>query len=167
MNAQSPKRQGRELTGKHVLAMLIAFFGVIIAVNGYFLYAAVTTFRGEDIKQSYRQGLKYNETLAERAAGRALGWNASANLIEGENGAAQVIIEMKDASGAPLTGLTITGRLRHPADTGLDKPLIFETLDDGRYVAQALDVNGKWQLNATASNGGEASFKMQQDIWIR
>ncbi|MEE9346837.1 MAG: FixH family protein [Robiginitomaculum sp.] len=165
MTAQS--RRKKELTGKHVLVMLVVFFGLIIAVNGYFLYAAVTTFRGEDIKQSYRQGLEYNETIAQRAAGQALGWSATANLIEGDNGASQVIIEMKDAAGDPLTGLTLTGRLRHPADTARDKPLIFETLGAGRYMAPALDVTGKWQLNALASKGDTPSFKMQQDIWIR
>ena len=31
------------LGGRHVLAMLLAFFGVVFAVNGYFLFAALST----------------------------------------------------------------------------------------------------------------------------
>ena len=76
MTDTQPKKQ-RELTGKHVLLMLVAFFGVIIVTNVIFINAAVTSFRGEDVKGSYRQGLEYNETLETRKSEGQLGWSAS------------------------------------------------------------------------------------------
>ena len=51
---------------------LIVFFGIIFSVNGLFLYKSISSFPGEDIKQSYRQGLAYNETLESRAAAKSL-----------------------------------------------------------------------------------------------
>ena len=56
-----------ELKGWHVLLILMAFFGVMFSVNGVFLYHAITSFPGEDVKKSYVQGLNYNDTLAVRA----------------------------------------------------------------------------------------------------
>ena len=53
----------RELTGAHVLAGLFAFFGVMLAANGVFVYVATTTFSGLSTDDAYRKGLSYNETI--------------------------------------------------------------------------------------------------------
>ena len=64
--ATSENVKGRGgLTGRHVLMMLIAFFGVIFAVNGVFLYAAISTFDGTDTSSAYQKGIDYNTTIAE------------------------------------------------------------------------------------------------------
>ncbi|MEO1305623.1 MAG: FixH family protein, partial [Pseudomonadota bacterium] len=70
----------KTLKGWHVLLIMLGFFGIMFAVNGVFLYHAITSFPGEDIKKSYVQGLNYNDTLAVRAAQAELGWQAEAGL---------------------------------------------------------------------------------------
>ena len=99
----------KELTGKHVLLIVIAIFGVVFAVNGFMVMQAVKTFRGEDTKQSYRQGLAYNETLDMRAQQKALGWRAKIDL-----NARIISLAIEDKSGMPVRGLTVTGLLKHP-----------------------------------------------------
>lgn len=155
----------RELTGKHVLIMLVAFFGILIAVNIYFAYAAVTSFRGEDVKGSYRQGLEYNQTIAARAEQKALGWTVKANLLTEDDNENALLVLFNDASENPINGLSIEGILRHPTDLQQDKPITFLPLGYGRYEAAINDVSGQWKLRARAKKG-EESFLFEHDIIV-
>ena len=60
--------RGRRLTGRGVLLWLFAFFGVTFAVNGAFIYFAVSTFPGVEVASSYKAGQEFE---GEIAAGRA------------------------------------------------------------------------------------------------
>lgn len=154
----------RELTGKHVLAMLLVFFGIIITVSIVFTTLAVKSFRGEDVKQSYRQGVDYNQTLDARAAQLDLGWQAAINVT----GTAQdrtLIVKVTGQGDRLLSDLSVTGRLRHPADSTLDRPLEFTRTDDGLARADLSGLYGQWTVQATAMNGeGERRFTYDLDL---
>ncbi len=155
----------KELTGKHVLLMLVAFFGILIAVNIYFAFAAVTSFRGEDVKGSYRQGLEYNQTIAARAEQKTLGWTVKANLLsEGENENVLLVL-FNDENENPIDGLSIEGILRHPTDLEQDKSIMFQPRGNGRYKAVFNDISGQWKLRATAQKS-EDSFLFEHDIIV-
>ena len=62
------------INGKHVLLGFAACFGVVFAVNGFFVYQALSTSPGEQSGASYEAGLHYNGTLAAERAQDALGW---------------------------------------------------------------------------------------------
>lgn len=143
----------KELTGRHVLIMLIAFFGLIIAVNTYFISAAVTSFRGEDVKGSYRQGLEYNQTLKQREVQSRLEWTITANIIPKEANNSIIIVKFIDAAKAPIDGLTLAGTLRHPTDLAQDRNLEFRALGGGRYQARTEELAGSWQLRGAAQQG--------------
>ena len=147
------QKKDKELTGRHVLLMLLAFFGVTIAVNAYFTTMAVTSFRGEDVKRSYRQGLDYNATLEAREQQAALGWSASVNTKAHRDGSRNLLVRIDDASGAALSGLSLSGHLRHPTDTFKDIDVTFEPLGSGIYRAELGDASGYYELKATADNG--------------
>ena len=163
MTTQTGKQKG--LTGHHVLLMVIAFFAVIISVNAYFITAAVTSFRGEDVKGSYRQGLEYNETIAARDLQNALGWNITANVTKDVSSAQYILILAKDKSGQILEGLNFESVLRHPTDLNQDRPITLRPMGNGKYKAALDDLSGSWQLRAIADDGEnifrfEYSFKL-------
>ena len=149
----------RKLTGRHVLLMLLAFFGVMLAVNAYFVVMAVTSFRGEDVPRSYRQGLEYNQTLTARGLQNELGWTAQVNKTE-----AQIILAFHDAEGRPLNHLNIEAKLRHPVDTARDLPLTFIQDSKGRYAADIKALNGRWLLVAKAQTD-QQDFKFEYELW--
>jgi len=159
-------RKTRELTGTHVLLMLVAFFGVIILINVIFINAAVTSFRGEDVKGSYRQGLEYNETLETRKSQGQLGWSASYNLVKSETEQSRLIIAVKDGQGEPVSDLNVTGKLRHPTDTKLDLEIEFVETKSGQYDVTMFVPEGRWQLRATASDG-QNDFSFQHSLWVK
>lgn len=147
--------------GWHVLAGMIAFFGVIIAVNTVFITLAVGSFPGEETKRSYVQGLAYNDVIAEREAQAALGWRAAANLTP-----TQVLISVVDADGVPVANLRFEGALQHPADMERDRVLAFEELRPGVYAADAQGLaEGQWRLTAEAE--GDTPFALERELWRR
>lgn len=148
----------RELTGKHVLAMLLVFFGIIITVSIVFTTLAVQSFRGEDVKQSYRQGVDYNQTLDARDAQAEQGWQAAVN-VTGTTDDRRLIVKVTGSSDQALDDLVFSGRLRHPVDSTLDRPLVFTLAEKGLARADLSGLSGQWTVQATAVNGaGELQF---------
>lgn len=150
-----------EIRGWHVLAVILAFFAAIIAVNVTFAVYAVRSFPGEDVRRSYLQGLRYNDTLAERRAQAALGWRAVALLREEPAGA---LLEVRlTARDAAIDGATLSGALEWPTSSQFDRSLNFEPLGGGRYVARLGDLTpGRWRLRARAeSTAGALDFESE------
>jgi nitrogen fixation protein FixH len=54
----------KPFTGYHMAAILIGFFGIVIAVNIYMAKVAVGTFGGTVVDNSYVASQNYNEWLA-------------------------------------------------------------------------------------------------------
>ena len=71
---------GRKITGKHVLVAMLAFFGLIIAVNATFVYLSLSTWTGLVSSNAYVEGLAYNATLEDAARQRQLGWKPSLQI---------------------------------------------------------------------------------------
>jgi len=138
--------------GWHVLAGMLAFFGAIIAVNVAFAVIAVRSFPGEDVRRSYLQGLRYNDTLASRRTQDALGWRVAAFFEDG-----RVVVSLRAASGAPVDAAVVSGALQRPTDARLDRALAFEQIGAGRYAAPAGRLApGHWRLRGRGERGGEA-----------
>ena len=57
----------------------VGFFGIIFAVNGYFLYSALSTHTGVVANEPYRKGLAYNERIAADEQPERLGWRDDAD----------------------------------------------------------------------------------------
>ena len=68
--------KGRGFTGRHMTAILVVFFGVVIAVNFTMARYARATFGGLVVENSYVASQEFNQWLDEAEAGDALGWDA-------------------------------------------------------------------------------------------
>lgn len=51
--------------GRIVLFSILSAFGVVFAVNGFFVYKAISTHQGEVIEDAYQKGLAYDEIVSE------------------------------------------------------------------------------------------------------
>ncbi|WP_409432637.1 FixH family protein [Litorimonas sp. RW-G-Af-16] len=160
------KEASWELNGGHVLVILLSFFVILISVNGYFIYQAVTSFRGEDVKGSYRQGLEYNQTIEARAEASQLGWEVRANVVDNIAGDQTLILKLTDADGGALTRADVTGTLHHRIDTALDQPLTFEDTGAGRLTALISGPPGQYTLKAQAVRGTDR-LSFQHDVRVR
>ena len=155
----------KELKGWHVLLIMLTFFGVMFAVNGVFLYHAITSFPGEDVKKSYVQGLNYNDTLAARAAQAELGWLAEAGVDND-----QIVFRLHDADDKPLSNYSVIGELRRSATRDHDQAVTFAANYDGSYVTDAAQLQpGQWYLRITVLDEAAENvlFKVDKTLWVK
>jgi len=154
------------LTGRDVLFWLIAFFGLIVAVNAYFITISITTFRGEDEQKPYLQGIEYNQTLREHAEQARLNWTASISASRIASGAVKIVVLLDDVNGNPRSDAVLAGELRHPSDETRDHAIVLHEVEKGRYVADVMAVApGAWDVLIKSSSKAEP-FDAVRRVWI-
>lgn len=152
-----------ELKGWHVLALLLAFFGITIAVNVMLSVYAIDTFSGEDVSKPYVAGLNYNRTLEARAAQNELGWTATVGA-KLDRGTATVSVHIAGRDGVPKNKLVVDAVLRRPTDANLDQKVTLASTGNGVYEAAVAGiVPGAWDVVVHAQEDG-AAFEAERRV---
>jgi nitrogen fixation protein FixH len=163
----SAPHKTRELTGRHVLLCLLAFFGVVIAANGVMVRAATSTFGGVETTSSYKAGLMFKQQIAAAEAQDALHWRVDGRLVRDRAGEAVLDISARDANGVPLSGLTAQARLAHPADARLDHVIALSRTGAGEFRGQAQAQPGQWELIVDLYRGESRMFRSRSRVTLR
>ena len=150
MSDRSP--QGREFTGKHMLAVMIAFFGVIIAVNVTMATLARTSWSGLVVQNSYVAGQAFNRKAEEGREQAALGWQAGLSVADGT-----LRFTLADAEGRPVPLDGGTAMLRRPVGDADDAEIFLLARGDALEAAVTLD-DGAWIVEVHAQLGAEAGL---------
>ena len=148
----------RQFTGKHALAVFVAAFSVIIAVNLLLAYSAVKTFPGLEVKNSYVASQEFNERLQEQ---RALGWEINAEVTGG-----LLLLRITDQTGSPIEVAelqAVVGRATHVKD---DFTPDF-TFDGIAYAAPASLDKGNWNIRLVAKAKDGAEFAQRVPLYVK
>jgi nitrogen fixation protein FixH len=149
----------RLLTGRRVLVYLLAFFAVVIGVNGVMIKLAIDTLPGTEVDSAYAASLSYNAEIRASHDQDARGWRIVGHVERRPDGAAAIRVEARDAGNVPLTGLAFAARLTRPTDRRGDRAVDLSEREAGLYSGQALDVApGQWDLVLEASTGAQRVF---------
>ncbi len=140
----------RPVTGYHVLAYLVAFFGVIISVNLTMAWFANSTWSGLVVANGYVASQSFDKDLARSRAQEAMGWNV--NLAHGDSA---VTLTFLDKAGKPIEGLTVAGDLERTVTDREDQKLAFSMTKPGVYEARAKLAPGVWEVEVKASGAAE------------
>ncbi|HEY5598161.1 MAG TPA: FixH family protein [Kiloniellales bacterium] len=164
MNAPDPTI----LTGRHVLIAVLAFFGLVIAVNAVFIVLALGSWSGLSTDDAYRRGLAYNETLSQADAQRALGWQARLTLEPLADGQARLSAAFADSAGTPLVDLAVSGELRRPTSAAADRPVTLSARGPGLYAVDlALPLRGQWDASLRAESRDGKMFVVEGRLWLK
>ncbi len=137
----------KPLTGRKVLFMLIAFFGVVIGVNVTMMKLAITTLPGTEVDSAYSASIGYEKEIMAAHEQAARHWQVNARIERSADGGATLQVEARDASGRPMTGLKFQGRLERPTDKRADLPVELAEVGIGIYRGNAAEVApGQWDL---------------------
>lgn len=160
-------RAQKPVTGRQVLYVLLAMFGVVLLVNGIFLYLALSTHPGEAVRDGYNKGLRYNDTLAKVAGQRALGWRPDLRFTQQGPRAGNMIIQFRDVDGAPITGLRVEATIRRPADSSHDRVIKFAASEPGLYAARLqVPLAGNWDLHIIARRDTDIVYRLERRLWM-
>ncbi len=165
MSDSRPK--AREMTGRMVLLWLVVFFGVVFAVNAVLVDAAISTFGGVETTSSYKAGLQFEHDVVTAQRQDALRWQVSGKLTRDSANQAVLDVEARDASGAPLTGLTADARLAHPANERLDHVIAIELAGTGRFHGKAIAPPGQWELIVDLYRGDTRLFRSRSRVTLK
>jgi nitrogen fixation protein FixH len=139
----------RKFTGWHMFAILIAFFGVVVSVNMVMATAAMRTFGGTVVDNSYVASQHFNAWLAEGRAQERLGWTTRLGVDEGRH-----VTVVLSERGAPLVGAEIEAVARHPLGRAPDVPLRFQAGAAGAYVSREALPAGRWLVHVAVRRAG-------------
>jgi nitrogen fixation protein FixH len=132
-----------ELTGRHVAAMFVGGFSIIIAVNLLLATKAVSTFPGLEVPNSYVASQSFD---VRRNAQNALGWTSDITYDDGV-----LVVQMRDRDGNAAPIRNLTAHIGRPTEARDDIAL---DLDASGRVAVDL-ARGMWRLDleGTADDG--------------
>lgn len=119
-------------TGRHMLFALLAFFGIVFAMNIYMVRVAISTNSGLEGQSPYRSGLKYNERIAAAERQEALGWSDRIALADGGS---RLVVTLSDRNQAAVEGLKVAAVLGRPTTVVEDESLVLEEKAPGQYEA--------------------------------
>lgn len=142
-------RAARPFTGRHMWLIMLAFFGVVIAVNVTMAVYATTTFGGKVVDNSYVATQRFNGWLEQARAQERLGWSETVRLGPERH----VELDLA-ARNAPLLGATISASARHPVGREDDIALALRETAPGRYRSDRPLPPGRWQVHVTIQAQG-------------
>jgi nitrogen fixation protein FixH len=142
----------RELTGRKVLAIFVGIFGVIISVNAFMAYSAVSTFPGLEVQNSFVASQGFNARLARQ---RELGWDIRVE-VQGD----QLHVHITDPDGTPAEVAELTATLGRATHTRDDVTPDF-TYARGSFRAPVDLENGNWNLRLVATARDGTQFRQR------
>ncbi len=165
--SRTPRRQPRQLTGRAVLAMMLAFFAVVAGVNALMMTMAIRTMPGLDARNGYEVSQRYNGEIARMAGQAARGWTADLSAVR-VGGSAEIVFSVAERNNRAVNGLDVKARLMHPASRQLDRNVALAPVGDGRYAAVIPGVaKGQWTLAVDAGRDGERFFSSQNRVYLK
>ena len=130
----------RRFTGWHFTAIIVAFFGVVVAVNLTMAMFATRTFGGVVVENSYVASQKYNGWLDAARKQDQLGWKIEPSLDDRRHVRVSVSVD----------GVEVSGFARHPLGRARDVVLTFDRF---RSI-QALPP-GRWAVHLLVRRGND------------
>lgn len=140
----SSAARGR-FTGRHLTIILVAFFGVVVAVNVLMARFATATFGGIVVENSYVASQKFNTWLDEAKTEKALGWTVVTTWRP--DGRLAV------AATGPNVNSKLTGTARHPLGRLPDVHLTFAGQGNGTFLSREAVPEGRWTLRLEMQDG--------------
>ena len=147
-----------ELTGKHVLAITVSAFAVIIGVNVLLAVKAVSTFPGLEVENSYVAGQGFNE---RKAAQEALGWTMTPGYDQG-----RMTLAFTGHDGAPVQVQDLQVLVGRTTEASDDTFPAFAR-DGDLYAADVELHKGKWMVKVTAKAADGTLFEQRSELYVK
>ncbi|MFO0995879.1 MAG: FixH family protein [Alphaproteobacteria bacterium] len=142
------------MTGRTVLLLLVAFFGVMLLANGALIVTALESWSGVTGPKPYERGLAYNRTLEAAREQAALGWRVESNFESTGSRAGTLVIDVHDSAGAPIDRAAVRAFFIRPTQAGHDFDAALSPRGGGRYGAPLeFPLPGQWQVAVEISIG--------------
>jgi nitrogen fixation protein FixH len=157
----------RPVTGRRVLAWLLAAFGAIIVANLALIVFALNTFTGETQPKSYATGLDFNRTLDAVAAQHDLGWRVAGRVAPFGERQVKIDASYLDRDGRALGALTVVAEMSRPTVEGYDFEAPVAHQGGGQYMASvAVPLPGLWHVRLRAERADGEPYLLDYRVTV-
>jgi nitrogen fixation protein FixH len=157
----------RQVTGRMVLVMMVAFFAVVVGVNAFMAHEALSTFSGVDADSAYKAGQKFEQEVAAAEAQDAEHWQVDVKVTPAPGGAVRLDVAARDAAGKPLSGLSATAVFARPTDRRLDRNMPVAEDAPGYFHGNDVVAAGQWDLILEFSREGDRLFRSKNRVIVK
>ncbi|MDX3804981.1 FixH family protein [Bosea thiooxidans] len=152
----------RELTGRHVLAIIVAFFSVVIAVNLTMAFLARSSWTGLIVENTYVGSREFNKKVAEGRAQAALGWKSELSMADGK-----VSYRLTDGQGHAVAATGAAVRFQRPAYESEDQEVNLTLQPDGSLSAPMILRDGLWVVEIHVEAGLDRPYHDKRRLTVR
>ncbi|MFT6559091.1 FixH family protein [Sneathiella sp.] len=158
----------RKLKGIHVFYMLAGFFGVMFAVNGVFVYFALTSFSGISVQDAYKKGLSYNEEISRFEDQQARGWKTDLVVEILEDKKVFLSLTVSDKQNQKINDIGASLLVSRPAREDQDQLFTMVPTRAGFELETTFAEPGQWDLLITLKGGGfDKPYRVEKRIWVK
>ncbi len=148
----SETKTPREFTGRHMLVIMLAFFGTIAGVNIFMATMATKSWTGLVVKNTYVASQQFNEKLAASKAQADLNWKVGLTYRDG-----QLIFDLADDQNQPIQMQSVQIALTRPIGISQDRTLTLLAEGEKFTVREAIP-SGVWNVVINADIDGFPEF---------
>jgi len=151
----------KEFTGRHMLFVMLGFFGVIITVNVTMAVLANRSWTGLVVGNTYVASQQFNERTERGKEQMALGWEPVLSVEPGH-----LAYRISDADGSPISLDGVTMLVHRPVSAAADTEIVLERSVDGSYAADVTLDDGSWIVEVEAKAGLEFPYRDVRRILV-
>lgn len=137
-------------TGRHMLAVMLAFFGTIITVNFVMAYYATSTWSGLVVENTYVASQEFNGKSAAIRALLATGIKGQVS-VEGD----KIRYRLTLPGDKPVLADQVTATFKRPVGDHQDFRVDLVPAGDGLFVAEHRVLPGHWIVETMAFKDGK------------
>src|SRR5690606_14944805 len=149
-------------TGWHMLAIMLAFFGVIIVVNLIMAYNAHHSWSGLVVQNSYVAGQEFNEKSEIGKQQAALEWQVEENYSDGT-----FSYQIKYKNGEAVDVMGASALFKRPVGDAQDTLINLEVTGPGTMSAPVQLDDGAWIMEVNTNAGLEYPYRDVKRIHVR
>lgn len=153
----------RPFSGWHMLAIMVVFFGVVIAVNITLAVLSSGTWTGLVVENSYVASQEFQDKLDALHAQQALGWEFTFAYGDGT-----ALLSVADGEGRMVDlGPGVELQFNRPIGESEDQTLHMVRASDGTYTAETALHPGAWDAVVLAPNTSVGPFELHRRIVVQ
>jgi nitrogen fixation protein FixH len=156
----------RPITGRFVLLCILAFFGVVVAVNLTMVRFALTSFGGVETRNAYQAGLQFSHEIAEARVQKSRQFQIDVKIGQSD-GLSTIELAARNEKGLPVSGAELIVTVGHPADRRQDGVIAAHEISPGIYRGKGIVQHGQRDLVIELFRDGQRIFRSKNRVLIQ
>ncbi len=143
----------RQFTGKHMLAIMLGFFAVVLAANMTMVYFARHSWTGLVVENSYIASQEFNEKTQKLEAMEAVDVHPDVTFEAGT-----LRVRLHTRAGEPVMARNVKLAIGRPSNEGQDRVVDLTERASGTFEAPQDLALGQWTGSVTAELPGHGEW---------